>query len=311
MAKWFVQLRLLLWKNFLIQSRRKLSTTFEVLLPIFFVFILLILRITTIKVTRAGQDIWPAFALNKTIPLNKTSKENNENNMALYGARDSLGDIKPNWTIAYAPKTATIDNIMRHLPDFLDAEIQGFSDGDTLSEAVVTDEEHKLAEQSFLCGVEFTSGDNKDHVKYTLRFPTNSRVKFGDKKLQKVINFVPTKWYTQFVYPFTFGGMGPRNENLTVGGPPPYFREGFLSVQYAVDMAIVKSQLGSNRTDFPKVAINMRRFPYRDTIRDGFIIVIQNSLPLLLMLSLVYSALVIVKNIVHEKEKRLKVKPAN
>ena len=53
--------------------------------------------------------------------------------------------------------------------------------------------------------------------------------------------------------------------------------------------------------------VQLQRFPYPDGLRDKFIIVIQSSLPLLLMLSLVYTALVITKSIVHEKERKLKV----
>ena len=301
MARWFLQLRLLLWKNFLIQSRRKISTIFEIILPIFFVLILLILRITTIKVKQGQLGHWDAFPLNKTIPLNKTDGKNNMTDSDLL-----LGPQKKLWSLAYSPNTSDINAIMMHVSEFLDIEsVKAYPNEDRLAKAVVTDEVLPLAQQTFLCGIVFESGKPGDVIKYTLRFPTNSRSQFGDKKLQKVISFVPQKWYTQFVYPFTFTGMGPRNENLTAGGPPPYFREGFLSVQYGVDMAIIKSKTPTE--NYRKINVNLRRFPYPATIRDGFIIVIQNSLPLLLMLSLVYSALVIVKNIVYEKERKLKV----
>uniref|UniRef100_A0A7M5XMD2 ABC transporter domain-containing protein n=1 Tax=Clytia hemisphaerica TaxID=252671 RepID=A0A7M5XMD2_9CNID len=69
-------------------------------------------------------------------------------------------------------------------------------------------------------------------------------------------------------------------------------------------MAIIKSKAKDfNETLYD---IQLQRFPYPDGWRDNFIIVIQSSLPLLLMLSLVYSALVITKNVVHEKERKLK-----
>ena len=49
------------------------------------------------------------------------------------------------------------------------------------------------------------------------------------------------------------------------------------------------------------------RFPYPPWRDDNFVMVIQNQLPLLLMLSFVFSMLQIVKDVVHEKERKIKV----
>lgn len=296
---WSKQLRLLLWKNFLVQWRRKLSTTFEILLPILFVLILLILRITTIKSSEHAPEAWPPFQLNKTIPLNKTQIE--QVSRAPYAVEK--------WTIAYAPNTTETRSIMDNLALFLDANVRAYKSADEMVRAVVTDEENQISSQTYLCAVSFTAGyedGSASDVAYDLRFPTAARSTFGGKRLQKFIDFIPEKWYTQFVYPISFAGINPRNEFKPVGGPPPYYHEGFLSVQYAVDMAIIKTKAPAAFNE-SLVDIQLQRFPYPYTVRDNFIIVIQSSLPLLLMLSLVYTALVIVKNIVHEKERRLKV----
>lgn len=53
-------------------------------------------------------------------------------------------------------------------------------------------------------------------------------------------------------------------------------------------------------------AVQLRRFPYPTWLSDGFLFAIQFGLPFLLMLSLVYTALCTVRNIVHEKERKLK-----
>lgn len=55
--------------------------------------------------------------------------------------------------------------------------------------------------------------------------------------------------------------------------------------------------------------LKLRRMPYPPYNDDPFVIVVQNQLPLLLMLSFVFIALNIVKDVVHEKEKRIKVSP--
>ena len=55
------------------------------------------------------------------------------------------------------------------------------------------------------------------------------------------------------------------------------------------------------------ITVSMQKFPFPNYIKDGFIIVIQQSLPNILVISFIYSALCIIRNVVHEKEKRLKV----
>ena len=52
--------------------------------------------------------------------------------------------------------------------------------------------------------------------------------------------------------------------------------------------------------------VMLRRMPYPKYLEDGFLYAIKFGLPLLLMLSLIFTALTIVRNLVHEKERRLK-----
>ena len=84
-----------------------------------------------------------------------------------------------------------------------------------------------------------------------------------------------------------------------------YMSEGFLSLQRAIDIAIIQS-LNPTR-NISAVNVNVQRFPYPPYNDDLFVLVLQQQFPVILLLSFVFSALHIVKDIVMEKEKRIKV----
>ena len=87
-----------------------------------------------------------------------------------------------------------------------------------------------------------------------------------------------------------------------------YIREGFLAVQHAVDRAIMHYHANASAHQlFEKLTVIAKRFPYPPFISDPFLVAIQYQLPLLLMLSFTYTSLSIIRAIVQEKEKKLKV----
>lgn len=55
------------------------------------------------------------------------------------------------------------------------------------------------------------------------------------------------------------------------------------------------------------IRVDLSRFPYPAFIYDVFVLAIQNQLPLLLVLSFTYISLNIVRSVVQEKERKLKV----
>lgn len=90
--------------------------------------------------------------------------------------------------------------------------------------------------------------------------------------------------------------------------PAGYIREGFLAVQHAVDRAIIQYHANASSTSLlENITVVVQRFPYPAYVNDLFLLAIQNQLPLLLMLSFTYTSLNIVRAVVHEKEKKLKV----
>lgn len=87
-----------------------------------------------------------------------------------------------------------------------------------------------------------------------------------------------------------------------------YIREGFLAVQHAVDQAIMEYHAGAAaRGLLEQVTVQAKRFPFPPFTSDPFIVAVQYQLPLLLMLSFTYTALTIVRAVVQEKERKLKV----
>lgn len=92
-----------------------------------------------------------------------------------------------------------------------------------------------------------------------------------------------------------------------------YYEEGFLTLQRAIHKSSIEYLLEtSNLTnttlpDLDDFKLLMERFPYPPYKYDVFLSVIQMQLPFLIMLSLIFIALNIPKEVVLEKERKLKV----
>lgn len=84
-----------------------------------------------------------------------------------------------------------------------------------------------------------------------------------------------------------------------------YRNEGFLSVQYAVDMAIV-DVLSKSNASF-KVDLRLQRMSYPQYLDDNFVLVVQQQFPMIIVLSFIFYSMQIVKDLVYEKEQKLKV----
>eukprot|EP00036_Acanthoecidae_sp_10tr_P009012 CAMPEP_0182928582 /NCGR_PEP_ID=MMETSP0105_2-20130417/15659_1 /TAXON_ID=81532 ORGANISM="Acanthoeca-like sp., Strain 10tr" /NCGR_SAMPLE_ID=MMETSP0105_2 /ASSEMBLY_ACC=CAM_ASM_000205 /LENGTH=1795 /DNA_ID=CAMNT_0025066587 /DNA_START=139 /DNA_END=5526 /DNA_ORIENTATION=- len=91
---------------------------------------------------------------------------------------------------------------------------------------------------------------------------------------------------------------------------PGYVGYEYMAWESLINRAIASELLppGPNRDAALEKMLNveLQRFPYPQYTQDGFLYAIQFGLPLLLMLSYMYSALTITRNVVHEKERRLK-----
>ena len=83
---------------------------------------------------------------------------------------------------------------------------------------------------------------------------------------------------------------------------PGYYNEGFLTLQHTIDMAIAEHLSGTE----PQLWVSMGRMPYPPYIDDKYLVALQAWLPLILLLSYLYPAVNVVKNLVYEKEMKLK-----
>jgi len=83
--------------------------------------------------------------------------------------------------------------------------------------------------------------------------------------------------------------------------------EGFLALQHAVDSALVEFVAYDAMSNMSQVSVRLQRFPYPPYVDDNFVLVIQQQFPFIVLMSFIFSAMQIVRDLVYEKERCLKV----
>ena len=86
-----------------------------------------------------------------------------------------------------------------------------------------------------------------------------------------------------------------------------YHRQGFLAVQYAVDMALITEHNATVTSELSGIDISLQRHPYPPYTEDQFVQVLGSQLPLLLMFNMFLVVPSLVKDICLEKERKQKV----
>jgi len=280
------QLLLLLWKNLVLLKRAPVRTFSQIAMPLFFLVILVLLRAFVVKDEHRPNVTYSAFNVKELPPvLTNESK----------------------WKMAFAPNTSDVRQVMDMVTKQLSlVRGTGFRNEDEMVRVLVSEEQNRNKPSNdalFLGGIAFNKSLNSGDIIYKIRL--SSKSKKNEREQRSEFGIYPSiSWNTQFTFP-VFQAPGPRESNSTYGGPPYYFEDGFLSLQHAVDFAIIKYK--GNMSDVNTI-VSVKRFPYPDCIDDPLTVAIQTTLPLLLMLSLIFIALNIVRDIVYEKEKKLKVR---
>ena len=277
------QFSLLMWKNFILLKRAPVRTFFQMAMPLLFIAILVFLRAFKIKNEYKPNVTYPAFEVNK-LP----------------------SDVSKLNQIAFAPNTSAVKEVINDTVKQL---------GFTHAEPFISEEDMvnylvslQGNEKTFLGGIAFNTSLDSNNIIYKIRLSSKTDIKQnGGKEERQGFGTSPsTTWNTQFTFP-VLQVPGPRNKNASHGGPPFYFEAGFLAIQHAVDVSIMKYRY-KGKIDMSNTTVSVKRFPYPDYTHDNLVLVIQIGLPLLLMLSLISTALNIVHDVVHEKEKKLKVR---
>ncbi|XP_035208285.1 ATP-binding cassette sub-family A member 3-like isoform X2 [Stegodyphus dumicola] len=113
-------------------------------------------------------------------------------------------------------------------------------------------------------------------------------------------------WFTEYTFAL-LPALGPRNRYSAWGGSPGYMSQGFLTLQHAVAMSLIQNSLSNSSEDIKNIInVEMCRYPYPPYLDDKFIVALQLFLPMIICFSFIYPAVNIVKNLVIEKEKKLK-----
>lgn len=117
---------------------------------------------------------------------------------------------------------------------------------------------------------------------------------------------MPKTWNTNYVFPL-YQVPGPRNKDDLYGGSPGYYQEGFLGVQNAVFSSLLNYHAQRLGIVVPKIEIELKRFPYPKFIDDKLLPALESFVPVIIMLSFLYTAVSTVRTVTTEKEKQLKV----
>uniref|UniRef100_A0A3P8SAU7 ATP binding cassette subfamily A member 3 n=1 Tax=Amphiprion percula TaxID=161767 RepID=A0A3P8SAU7_AMPPE len=274
------QFGLLLWKNYLQQKRQILVTLVEILLPLLFSGILIVLRQKVSSKDFPNATFFDSYAVDR-LPL--------------------MLEVQ-HLQLAYVPGNSSV---VRQVAE--DVRIRGFETEEQFENYVRTDPRSGKLLAAVVFQHPFSHDDEPLplQVSYRLRFTFTPRNAPQREKSELNPNS-DLDWHTLSLFPL-FQLPGPREQKDNEGGTPGYFREGFLTVQHAVDRAIMHSY---NRTAagslLQRTRVVLSRFPYPAFISDVFILAIQNQLPLLLVLSFTYTSLNIARAVVQEKERKLK-----
>ncbi|XP_048579731.1 phospholipid-transporting ATPase ABCA3 isoform X2 [Nematostella vectensis] len=280
MANRFRQFRLLLWKNFILQIRRPIGTAFEILLPIVLISVLILPKIFLKPEDICFSSYKPlsSVAMPTQLQMNMRTR--------LLGQNVSVND---SLALAYHPSGPAVSGLMSSVASTMNIKVVNRSmvhnkDWTSVEQMVAEVAEH---EDKYLAAVVFDVEKDKlslpKVVKYTLRMPHSSA---GERKT----------WRTERTYP-NFQGIGARTTNF-------YTFSGFAILQYAIDMAIIQAKAS---LPFPfAYPMNIKQLPYPGYVQDFFVQTVANLLPLLLTLAFIYSAVSIIKELVFEKQQRLK-----
>lgn len=258
--------RLLMWKNSLLVRRLKLQTTLEIVIPVIFSALLVLIR------GLSEPDVFPEPFDYEPLPLINSSWSR---------PRDF------DWVIAYSPQNALLDQMLVEVRVGMNlTRLEPYPSAAALNARLAIESNRPLVGIIFDDSFSVSTTELPKHLKYRLRFPG---------ELRNVPTFLTegsvlyNNWRTQYLYP-PFGSGGPRNMNHSTGGrPPAYYDEKFSSVQSAVSLAFINAHVGNGEQSEAQIpAINLQRFSYPPATVDILLDVLKVFVSLIFFLSFLY-----------------------
>ncbi|XP_028043813.1 ATP-binding cassette sub-family A member 1 isoform X2 [Bombyx mandarina] len=291
------KLKLLIWKNVLLQKRHKWQTIFEIASPVIFSLFLILTRCLVDPKSK------PAITYSPFQPtyLNITGR--------------NLGNLTAakTGTLAFSPENPLTRNVVRDaiamvandnlsfLFTFIfDSNIlpqpKGYKNAKDMELALT----QPNAMNQILVGIQFddvmaNATEWPENITVRFRFPAVMRTPMIEHPLR-------ASWRTNLLFPL-FPRPGPRDADDMYGGKTPgYSPEMFLAVQHAVSQEIIKQKTGK--------AINtkvyLQRFPQVAYREDELLIALERFISMIIMLCFAYTFVNTVKMVTNEKELQLK-----
>ncbi|XP_069042006.1 phospholipid-transporting ATPase ABCA1 isoform X2 [Lepisosteus oculatus] len=196
------------------------------------------------------------------------------------GARKEV-EAGPTWQDVYWDVNETVATLFQFIQCFSLNKLEGVpSEGQLVSRAL-----DLLEDRQFWAGIVFLLPDPSSetlppHVSYKIRMDIDDVTRTNKIKDR-------------------FWDPGPAADPF---GDMRYVRGGFVYVQDLVEQGLARVLGGQEQ----RTGIHVQQMPYPCYVDDVFLRVLNRSLPLFMTLAWIYSVAMIIKDVVHEKEARLK-----
>ncbi|VVC45536.1 Hypothetical protein CINCED_3A002705 [Cinara cedri] len=278
MWKDFKKLKLLLWKNLLIQRRHPIQSFIELLLPAIMACVMIMFRSWVQPVEFNTVTKYEPFDI--SMP-------------------QLIAGNKHGWTIAWSPYNPELEKIMNHAFAFKpNLKLKSFKTAEVMEDRLNQDN----AMKSFLVGVRFDNvapnGTLPKNTVVKLRYPCHLRV---TKKSLMSFDTIEANWRTYLMFPL-YQTFGPRHKSENNGGEPGYLSESFLYMQYQISNALIQYWAPGHYVP----PIELQRFPYPKYIEDPLLPALTSFVSTVVLLSYIYTAINTIKVISAEKEMKMK-----
>ncbi|XP_017058999.1 phospholipid-transporting ATPase ABCA3 [Drosophila ficusphila] len=282
------KLKLLLWKNWVLQWNQKMQIVFILVLPVMFLLLIVFIRLIVMPESLDETRYPPVPISDLRLYMKKVTQGNR-----ILHQNGSL-NIPKNF-LCYTPDTPFFGAVMN--ATVLRLRLLGNRPYENASHM-----EYDMVMHNFLAGVQFETNIEATNdqgyplsLNYSLRFPSELRTMEGP---------IIETWRTSSKF-LSYDAKGPRNRLDNDGGlPVGYLREGFLPIQHALTMSWLNLLSGVNDNDLP--VINLKRFPYGAITYDRLLSGLRQLLPFVILLSFIYPCSTVTKFVTAEKELQLK-----